>query len=213
MWRTVFGDPARPLTPFRRQVAVITGRREPRASVRAEALDTAAWVQRLTGSGHFVTVDSSEFRWSIELTTAQIRDLFTTFSDWSAVEVDEAARAVDGLGGTVVEHYVSPLVVLRRVDLPGDLLVPQRPVLLGRLGQVAVGGEDGVGAARDIELLSAEGEFARVGPGQEASGRRVGHEILDPPGSHSARTAVRAPRHAHTGRPGPGSRRGGSSGR
>ena len=58
------------------------------------------------------------FHWPIELRTDQVRDLFTTFSDWNAVEVDEAAQAVDGLGGRVVEHYVTPLIVLERAVGP-----------------------------------------------------------------------------------------------
>ncbi len=45
-----------------------------------------------------------QFPWTIELRAGQIRHLFTTFSDWSAAEVDEAARAVEDLGGRVVEH-------------------------------------------------------------------------------------------------------------
>jgi hypothetical protein len=42
--------------------------------------------------------------------------LFTTFSNWSAAEVDEAARAARDLGGSVIEHYETPLIVLRRND-------------------------------------------------------------------------------------------------
>ncbi len=43
---------------------------------------------------------------------------FTTFSDWSAGEVEQAAEAVDELGGRVVEHYVTPLIVLKPVAAP-----------------------------------------------------------------------------------------------
>ncbi|MET9284897.1 hypothetical protein [Nocardia beijingensis] len=71
-------------------------------------------MSRLTASGHFAATHVEQFSWTIELRTDQIHDLFTTFSDWSATEVDEAARAVDELGGSVVEHYVTPLIILAR---------------------------------------------------------------------------------------------------
>jgi hypothetical protein len=58
------------------------------------------------------------FRWSVELDSAQVLDLFTTFSDWTAEEAGEAAAAVDDLGGLVTEHYVTWLIALRRADLP-----------------------------------------------------------------------------------------------
>ncbi|WP_218001280.1 hypothetical protein [Nocardia thailandica] len=76
-------------------------------------LDTRAWADLLTASGHFATTHIRHFRWSIVMRTDQIHDLFTIFSDWSPAEVDEAAQAVDELGGQVSEHYVTPLIVLR----------------------------------------------------------------------------------------------------
>lgn len=42
-----------------------------------------------------------------------MRGLFGTFSDWTGEEVDRAAAAVQDLGGRVVEHYRSWLIVLR----------------------------------------------------------------------------------------------------
>ncbi|WP_278261955.1 class I SAM-dependent methyltransferase [Nocardia sp. AG03] len=118
VWRTVFGDSSVPVTPFRRRVAAITARRGPGSTRPTPAeSDTAAWVRELTRTGHFHPVHTAEFAWSIELDTSQIRDLFTTFSDWTTLEVDEAARAVDALGGTVVEHYRTPLIVLRRLPV------------------------------------------------------------------------------------------------
>lgn len=91
--------------------------RSPRAARRHPPpdpgeLDTAQWVTRLSADGSFTPRHVEEFRWSVELTTAQVHDLFSTFSNWSAAEVEEAARAVDELGGTVLEDYVTPLIVL-----------------------------------------------------------------------------------------------------
>jgi SAM-dependent methyltransferase len=119
VWRTAFGDPSVPVSPFRERVAAITARRagQPPRPGPGE-LDTEAWVGRLTHSGHFVATHVEHFHWPLELRTDQIRDLFTTFSNWNAAEVDEAAQAVDDLGGRVVEHYVTPLIVLERAVGP-----------------------------------------------------------------------------------------------
>ena len=115
VWRTAFGDPSVPVTPFRQRVAEITARRgkEPQRAGPGE-LETQAWVGRLTSSGHFLAAHVEQFRWEVELGTEEIRDLFTTFSDWHPVEVDQAAQAVADLGGSVLEHYVTPLMVLAR---------------------------------------------------------------------------------------------------
>jgi SAM-dependent methyltransferase len=115
VWRNVFGDPSVAVTPFRERVAAITAGRaeEPPRSGPGE-LATEAWVARLTASGHFVTTHVEQFPWTIELSSDQIHDLFTTFSNWNAAEVEEAAQAARELGGRVIEHYVTPLIVLER---------------------------------------------------------------------------------------------------
>ncbi|MBM7799101.1 SAM-dependent methyltransferase [Microlunatus panaciterrae] len=115
VWRTVFGDPSVPVSPFRERVAAITARRggEPPRRGPGE-LATEGWAAQLTESGHFVTIHIEEFHWTVEFRTDQIRDLFTTFSNWSAAEVEEAAQAADQFGGRVVEHYLTPLIVLER---------------------------------------------------------------------------------------------------
>ncbi|MFE3280072.1 class I SAM-dependent methyltransferase [Nocardia sp. NPDC059239] len=115
VWRNAFGDPTVAITPFRERVAQIVARRTAAEPPRVHGeLGTDAWAARLSASGHFVTTHIRDFPWSIDMRTDQIRDLFTTFSDWNPAEVDEAARAVDQLGGRVTEHYVTPLIVLRR---------------------------------------------------------------------------------------------------
>ncbi|WP_432510812.1 class I SAM-dependent methyltransferase [Kineococcus sp. SYSU DK001] len=118
VWRNVFGDPSVPPTPFRERVAQITAhRREPPRPGPGE-LDTTAWVERLTRSGHFSPRHVEQFPWAIELSTEEVRDLFTTFSNWDAAEVAEAAGAVEELGGRVLEHYLTPLIVLQRAGGP-----------------------------------------------------------------------------------------------
>lgn len=115
VWRTAFGDPSMPVTPFRERVMAITARRGDETPPRDPGeLETQAWAHRLTDSGHFVLVCTEQFHWTIELRADQIRDLFTTFSNWNAVEVSEAAQAAHDLGGQVIEHYVTPLIVLER---------------------------------------------------------------------------------------------------
>ncbi len=116
VWRNAFGDPTAPVTPFRKRVAAITDRRRALPPPVPGEFDTAAWVERLTRTGHFAPSSVECFSWTIELRTDQIRDLFTTFSNWSSAEADEAAQAVDDLGGRVLEHYTTPLIILEREE-------------------------------------------------------------------------------------------------
>ena len=116
IWRHVFGDPDI-RTPFRERVrAIVTQRETPQR--RPSGLDTSALSRQLTSTGRFVETHVEHFRWSIDLDADQVRDLFTTFSDWTAAEAGAAAQAVTDLGGRVTEHYLTPLLVLRRVDVP-----------------------------------------------------------------------------------------------
>jgi len=119
VWRNVFGDPHATVTPFRRRVHEIVGRRaaSPRVGNPEDADATAA---RLSGPGLFTVEETSRFRWSIELDEKAVRALFRTFSDWSQAEAEEAAAAVRALGGSVVEHYRSWLIVAQRADGDGD---------------------------------------------------------------------------------------------
>jgi SAM-dependent methyltransferase len=119
VWRNVFGDPRADTTLFRQRVSEITARRrEPRRPEPAD-VDTDGWVARLESGGLFRSLHVEEFRWDVTLDAGRVRDLFTTFSDWSPSEVAEAERAVIALGGRVVEHYLTPLVVLVRRNDPG----------------------------------------------------------------------------------------------
>jgi SAM-dependent methyltransferase len=114
VWRTAFGDP-RTTTPFRDRVDAIVARRvnEPTRPGPGE-LDTEEWAQRLSSSGEFSVVHVDEFRWNIDLDADQVHGLFRTFSNWTADEVVAAAQAARDLGGMVTEHYVTPLILLRR---------------------------------------------------------------------------------------------------
>ena len=115
VWRNVFGDP-RQSTPFRARIAEITSHRTAVRRPGPAETNTDGWVAALEAGGYFRAVAREEFRWSIRLNSDRVRDLFTTFSDWSPAEVAEAEQAVRELGGSVVEHYLSPLIILARVD-------------------------------------------------------------------------------------------------
>ena len=118
VWRNAFGDPE-VRTPFRDRVQEIADRRDPATARPGPGeLDTEEWLRRLTRSGHFTENHTAHFRWTIDLDADQIHDLFSTFSDWHEAEVDAAAQAVRDLGGSVTEHYVTPLIVLDRAPDP-----------------------------------------------------------------------------------------------
>ena len=69
-------------------------------------------MEELTYGGWFAPVDTMRWRWSVDLTTEQIRRLFSTFSGWTPAEVEAAAAAADECGGKVTEHYNSVLHLL-----------------------------------------------------------------------------------------------------
>lgn len=115
VWRTVFGDDSVD-TPFRGQVEQIVAERRNRDAAASRAPDRPS-MEELTAGGWFEPVRSERWRWSINLTTDQVRRLFRTFSDWSSAEADAAARAADQLGGRVTEHYQSVLHLLRRASI------------------------------------------------------------------------------------------------
>lgn len=120
VWRHVFGDPAAAPTLFRERVAgIVRARGDVPPRPGPTEVDTAGWVARLTAGGWFAPRAVEELRWSVDLDAEQVRDLFTTFSEWSAEEADAAGRAVQDLGGRVTEHYLTPLLVLGRAEAPG----------------------------------------------------------------------------------------------
>lgn len=116
VWRNSFGDRSVAVTPFRERVQQIVAARTPRADRPPTASETPAdWTEPLTATGDFAVEDTVDLGWSITLDARQIGDLFATFSDWTADEARAAAQATEDLGGSVVEHYRTPLVILRPV--------------------------------------------------------------------------------------------------
>ena len=112
VWRNVFGDADAPQTPFRSRVAEIVAARHAPERPGPPAEDLAAMTEALTAWGLFAVEDVSTYRWTVDLDAAAIGRLFRTFSDWSPAEVEQAVAAVKHLGGSVIEHYSSWLLVL-----------------------------------------------------------------------------------------------------
>lgn len=108
VWRNVFGDSVAAVTPFRREVERIVARRGVKRAGRPEDAEVTA--DKLTGSGLFTIESLTRYAWEMDLSTAQVRALFGTFSDWTPSEVEHAAAEVDALGGRVTEHYSSWLI-------------------------------------------------------------------------------------------------------
>jgi hypothetical protein len=114
VWRTIFGDDSID-TGFRSQVQLIVAQRTSRDK-RPPRAPGGPSMEELAAGGWFEPVRSQHWRWSIDLSTDEVRRLFRTFSDWSSAEAEAAAQAADELGGRVTEHYQSVLHLLRRTS-------------------------------------------------------------------------------------------------
>ncbi|WP_321169208.1 class I SAM-dependent methyltransferase [Ornithinimicrobium ciconiae] len=112
VWRTVFGDP-RVRTPFRQAVdKIVAGRGT--SVPRSDPLDPRPTVEELEAGGRFRHIRSWQWPWQIDLDALQVRALFTTFSDWrDPGELDAVQAAAAAQPGSVTEHYVTILHLLR----------------------------------------------------------------------------------------------------
>ncbi len=111
-WRTIFGD-EHVQTPFRDRLSHIEAGRHTDTGSVARPPDRPT-MDELTSGGWFEPVQTARWRWTIDLTSDQVRRLFRTFSDWTEPEVEAAATAAEECGGVVTEHYQSVLHLLRR---------------------------------------------------------------------------------------------------
>lgn len=109
VWRNVFGDPDATITPFRERVAEIVRQRGAAPRNRLESMQTTG--SDLVKSGLFEIEKTHTYHWRIVLDERAVRQLFSTFSDWSTAEVECAAAAVRELGGSVTEQYTSWLII------------------------------------------------------------------------------------------------------
>jgi SAM-dependent methyltransferase len=109
VWRNVFGDAEAEVTPFRREIERIVARLGTSRPGNHEVMESTA--EKLSRSGLFSVEQTHTYRWTIDLTSDQVRGLFSTFSDWAPEEVEHAASAAARLGETVSESYTSWLIV------------------------------------------------------------------------------------------------------
>lgn len=126
--RHLFGDDRHDDTPFRLRVARIVAARTPRPPGRPDPTALIEQKHRrrsgshpgrptmdeLAAGGWFEPLETRDWSWAVDLSTTKVRALFATFSDWSEDEVEQAAGAVDDLGGGVTEHYRTVLHLLAR---------------------------------------------------------------------------------------------------
>lgn len=115
VWRNAYGDPRSAVTPFRERVNEIVARRGDETPRRFDEFETEKLAASLSASGHFEVRHIEEFRWTWVLDPIQLRDLFTTFSNWTPHEAEEVRQAAEDVGGPVQEHYVTPLIVMNSI--------------------------------------------------------------------------------------------------
>ena len=82
-------------------------------TLRLSTCASCPTMSELVAGGWFESVRTETWSWAVDLSTDQVRRLFTTFSSWTAAEADAAAQAADDLGGRVTEQYRSVLHLLR----------------------------------------------------------------------------------------------------
>ncbi|GAB2455428.1 hypothetical protein GCM10007967_06790 [Xylanimonas ulmi] len=114
--RHVFGEPLEEPTAFRDRVAQVVARRSqpPRVGDPEDVGPTSA---RLTATG--AVRRRGHWRVPLECRTGRgaMHRLFSTLGDRTRDEVEEVAGAVADIGGRVVEHSLSWLIV--RAPVPG----------------------------------------------------------------------------------------------
>ena len=114
-WWAVFRDPGTP-TPFRERVDAIAARHGLGDDAVPRPLRVEERVAELEAGGWFEDVAPHRLRWSHEMTSAQVRELFTTFPTWAEdpALLDEVEAAARACGDTVVEGYLCAVYLGRR---------------------------------------------------------------------------------------------------
>lgn len=111
VWRHVFGDPSI-RTPFRDGVNQVFARSS-RPETQEPSREDRPTMAELSDDGWFVPVETRVWRWSPELTTDQVRRLFSTFSNVTPDEVHGVAAVADACGGVVTDHFSCRLHLLQ----------------------------------------------------------------------------------------------------
>ncbi|WP_040168236.1 class I SAM-dependent methyltransferase [Microbacterium gorillae] len=106
-----YGDPEW-RTPFRAEVARIAARQTRATPQRSTPSDAEGVTAAVLGTGLWDLDRAESVTWTVELDAAQVRDLFTSFSDWSAPDAAAVAAVAERLG-PVTERYSTWLRVFR----------------------------------------------------------------------------------------------------
>ncbi|MBV9419323.1 MAG: SAM-dependent methyltransferase, partial [Alphaproteobacteria bacterium] len=122
MWWNVFGDPDR-ADPFHEATnTVLNGERGSHGSYNF-ALDTEARLADLRSVAALTDIAVEIRKWTLVLTTAEMRRLYASFSQFSSVSLDEKEGILDALaeiaerefGGRVERNMCTALYTARRV--------------------------------------------------------------------------------------------------
>ncbi len=126
MWWNVYGDPARP-DEFRKATRHLLASldRSPSRGTAGKppfALDVEARMASLTDADVFDTIEHEIIRWTAVLDTAQVRELYATFSPIGLLDPTERQSLLSELGRIVEECFggriertmATPLYVARR---------------------------------------------------------------------------------------------------
>ena len=121
VWWTEFGDPD-VNTPFRSWLDRLTRQWGMHIPGPPASLHVEHRLEELTSGGLFERPQHALFRWSVQMTSAQLYALFSTFSNFAdrSDELAQIARAVDDLGGTITEHYLTALYAVQRTTRSAD---------------------------------------------------------------------------------------------
>jgi SAM-dependent methyltransferase len=126
MWWNVFGDPEQ-ADPFHEATAELlaplaTNPAQRKGPKQSFALDAAARLEDMRSIGMFEDVACEMLRWTLELTPAQVRALYASYSHIGLLDLPERARILDALhdiaanefGGRVERKMVTPIYTCRR---------------------------------------------------------------------------------------------------
>jgi SAM-dependent methyltransferase len=127
VWWTVFGDPERP-TPFQARVRELWAEHGPAPSASESAspvphgLRTADRIAELQSTGHFGEFAAAQIRWERRRTAADVRLLFSTFSNLKQLTaagresfLDRIADLVEReFDGAVMDRHVTAVYTARK---------------------------------------------------------------------------------------------------
>ena len=134
LWWNYYGDPARPdpfneaLIPILRKLAPalldVPGTTNSVTGVSAYALDVRARVAEIDAMERFGPVEHEVIAWTGRHEPAELRAMFSSFSPWLALPIEQRTLALDALerlaaedfGGIVERPYLSPIYMASKLN-------------------------------------------------------------------------------------------------